>query len=71
MKLVAKTKQKLEMQGGYRFERVSASVDARFLSKQAQRRSSGLWGDCSRVLVNNAGQTMDQYPAACGEVVYF
>jgi hypothetical protein len=43
MKFVAKTPESPLMQGGRSFERLSALVNARCLSKQAQRRRHGLF----------------------------
>jgi hypothetical protein len=56
MNIVTKTLKSLQLQGGCSFEKLSALVNARSFSKQAQRRRFGLLSGCSRWLMNNSGQ---------------
>jgi hypothetical protein len=61
MNFVAKTPESPWMQGGRSFEGLSAFVNARCPSKQAQRRRHELSGVCSRRLMNNPGQKADSF----------
>jgi hypothetical protein len=55
MNIVTKQLKSLKLQGGRCFEGLSAFVNARCLSRQAQRSRFGLLSGCSRWLMNNSG----------------